>query len=197
MDFIRQNGLIIDFTDGYVVCAQHANAKPFYMPVNVKGHFMVNLVEYLCEGKTLHDGHPSLHVTVPEGEGFEGRLSADAHMSSMELVDDVGNISTLEFECGTVVTSDVNSLHSHRTLFEQLWQRRLRLQQEDRLMGGVIPTSFHSRRRRFSRISPERSVPTHGIHAARAGHATTVTSRARLKETSGRSGFTVRSVHFE
>ena len=46
MDFIRQNGLIIDFTDGYVVCAQHANAKPFYMPVNAKGHFMVDLVNY-------------------------------------------------------------------------------------------------------------------------------------------------------
>ena len=98
MDFIRQNGLIIDFTDGYVVCAQHENAKPFYMHVNVKGHFMVDLVEYLCEGKTLHDGHPSLHVTVPEGEGFEGRLSADAHMHPMEFSEEFGNLSTLEFE---------------------------------------------------------------------------------------------------
>ena len=110
MDFIHQNGLIIDFTDGYVVCAQHANAKPFYMPVNAKGHFMVDLVSYLCEGKTLHDGHPSLHVTVPQGEGFEGFLT-----------DDVKNISTLEFECGTVVTPDVSSRQTHRALFEQLW----------------------------------------------------------------------------
>ena len=129
---------------------------------------MVDLVSYLCEGKTLHDGHPSLHVTVPQGEGFEGFLT-----------DDIKNMSTLEFECGTVVTPDVNSRQFHRALFEQLWERRLHLQQADRLMGGEIPTSFRSRQLPHGE-GREEDVPAgssremgpriFAIHDARVGH---------------------------
>ena len=48
MDFLSKVGLILDFCDGHAVHAKDPDATPYYMLKNVKGHFMVNIEEYIC-----------------------------------------------------------------------------------------------------------------------------------------------------
>ena len=47
MDFLSKVGLILDFCDGHAVHAKDPDPTPYYMLKNVKGHFMVNIAEYI------------------------------------------------------------------------------------------------------------------------------------------------------
>ena len=66
MDFIRGNGLVMDFKDGFAVCAAFSDSKPFYMSQNAKQHYMVDIVDFLCCGQSSQEGHPTIHVIESE-----------------------------------------------------------------------------------------------------------------------------------
>ena len=60
MDFIRNNGLVTDFHDGYCAFAATENPVPFYLPKNGKNHYMVDIVDYLTLGRRSAGGHPTI-----------------------------------------------------------------------------------------------------------------------------------------
>ena len=47
MDHLRKTGLILDFCDGHAVHGNDPQPVPYKMEHNFKGHFMVNIVNYM------------------------------------------------------------------------------------------------------------------------------------------------------
>ena len=52
MDFLRGNGVIVDYSDGLRVCAKLAEAKPVKLPMNHKQHYLIDVDDFLCNGET-------------------------------------------------------------------------------------------------------------------------------------------------
>ena len=69
MDFITHNGMIIDFYDGYTVCAAQEQPHPLHLPRNNKGHFMVDLVQFFNPRRSLSSW--SSPNTNSFGRGYE------------------------------------------------------------------------------------------------------------------------------
>ena len=66
MDFIHSHGLIVDFNDGFSVCSKHRNAQPFLLPRNEKGHYMLNIADFVTNGQSCFEGSPEIHVLLDE-----------------------------------------------------------------------------------------------------------------------------------
>ena len=66
MDFLRGNGMIVDFSDGLSVCSAHAGAQPFHLPMNHKEHYMIDIAEFLVDGKENLQGHPEINIIFAE-----------------------------------------------------------------------------------------------------------------------------------
>lgn len=47
MDHLTKTGLILDFSDGHAIHGSDPNSTPYMMDKNAKGHFMVNLMDYM------------------------------------------------------------------------------------------------------------------------------------------------------
>lgn len=47
MDHLTKTGLILDFSDGHAIHGADPNSTPYMMDKNAKGHFMVNLMDYM------------------------------------------------------------------------------------------------------------------------------------------------------
>eukprot|EP00438_Fugacium_kawagutii_P003117 Skav222832 [mRNA] locus=scaffold1338:43482:51341:- [translate_table: standard] len=54
MNFVDQQGLVVDFSDGLTLSAAVSNAQPFHMRRNEKGHYVLDLVSFLT-GTSLSD----------------------------------------------------------------------------------------------------------------------------------------------
>ena len=48
MDHLQKVGLILDFSDGHALHGAEPHAEPYNMQKNSKGHYMVDLIYYLC-----------------------------------------------------------------------------------------------------------------------------------------------------
>ena len=68
MDFIRGVGMVIDFNDGCAVCTCIDEGEHFFLPTNNKGHYMVDIVQYLTAGQTVVEGNPHIHVIEPDSD---------------------------------------------------------------------------------------------------------------------------------
>ena len=147
MDFIRGNSLIVDFTDGYTVCGRHPDAKPFLMPTNAKGHFMLDVIDYLCEENTCHEGHPQIQI-----------LTKESNTGAQSL-----HVDTLEFSCCPMVIARSESYSSHRQLFEKLWNRRRSLQQSAKLMGNSLGVGALNSKSQASLSHGEVQTSDHGL----------------------------------
>ena len=55
MDFCMKTCLILDFSDGHALHGADPGAEPYSMKRNPKGHYMVDLVNYMC-GVSLDSG---------------------------------------------------------------------------------------------------------------------------------------------
>ena len=64
MDFIRPQGLILDFSDGLAQITSVANSKPFFMRQNTEGHVVVDLVSWLT-GNLETVSHEASSVCTP------------------------------------------------------------------------------------------------------------------------------------
>ena len=136
MNFIRGNQLIVDFSDGYTVCALQPHAKPFNLKINPKGHYMLDIPHYLCDGNTQLTGHAEVSLVLdntftlqeaPLSIGVLEIVACPVEGSSDEVLDEV------------LMTS--HSETSRRRSFHEMWERRLSIhhQQQSRLMGN-LPT---------------------------------------------------------
>ena len=198
MDFISGNGLVMDFKDGFAVCAAFQDSQPFYMPQNAKQHYMVDIVDFLCCGQTSKEGHPSIHIIQSE-EPQEKLPPKRVHWVENYMIQpvgesvasSVGDVFTMESERDCMVVSSTAIVESDHRHFHRLWKRRRELngfpQQQQRLMGNLI--------------TPWLSNSTNGTQegGARDGHGATDASRwprssnstddvALLQQARGREG---------
>ena len=124
MDFLGKigNGMIIDFTTGLSTSTKDDNPKVFQLSQNHKGHFMLDISEYLTLGHQNHEGHA--HVVV----------SADAH----HVVKPEAHV--LEFH---VVQFDLTAADAEHELHQSRLQL-LEMYQRSRQLQG-LPLSAHFR----------------------------------------------------
>ena len=64
MDFMGRNGagLMVDFANGLAMFTADSNPQIFKLDVNHKGHYTLDIVNYLTKGAKCHEGQP--HVVV-------------------------------------------------------------------------------------------------------------------------------------
>ena len=62
MDHLTKTGLILDFSDGHAIHGADPQSTPYMMDKNAKGHFMVNLMDYMFGSVTEAEITP----TAPE-----------------------------------------------------------------------------------------------------------------------------------
>ena len=172
MDFVDSHGLIVDFNDGVAVCANHEDSKPFILPRNTKRHLMVDVVNFLTDGKQCLDGSPEIHVTLDDGE--TDLLPVELHTLTCHnwWMCDLLPL-TLESEDDRDLSMELcpSSLTSPSPWFCQLWERRLRLNRESGLMGSLTTKPSDS-----STSSPS------AAHGAQEDHDR---DRARLRASGG------------
>ena len=58
--------MIVDFSDGLSVCTAHEGAQPFHLPMNHKEHYMIDIAEFLVDGKENLQGHPEINIIFSE-----------------------------------------------------------------------------------------------------------------------------------
>ena len=132
MDFFTSNGMIIDFNDGYAVCASQEQARPFVLPKNEKGHLMVDLVDFITQGDLCDHGHPQIQVLVGE--------DVDLGLQSFWLHEfgESGFLHNCTVLFAHEVEEDVKPRKSKpSSLFNEVWTRRQQLTQQHGLMGNL------------------------------------------------------------
>ena len=94
MDFLTKVGLILDFQDGHAVFGMDPSAEPFIMSKNTKGHFMVDIGQYLFGQPSIGSQAPEtftagmqLQVGGPSGDWFELAVneSDSCHVSAVDV----------------------------------------------------------------------------------------------------------------
>ena len=159
MDFIRGNKMIVDFQDGYTICATDPEAQPFIMDANSRGHYMVNIVDFLCGDRVCTDGPPNILVL--------GEIPDPTFNTQNQPVLDVNMVTDFEFEINVKENEQrlqnvkFTSDHVH---FNKLWKRRMEIEyathrSRDKLMGNSLSQS----------PSTSTSSPSSFAHGAQEG----------------------------
>ena len=192
MDFLMKVGLILDFQDGHAVFGKSPSMEPFSMPRNIKGHFMVDIVQYLFDGSST-------------AQAASTTFEAAAHMQ-------VGDLDHEWFELGvhTMSSEAVLQEHAHESShsctslspgFSLLLNRRRSLNESLRLAavgssgieltaassnGAQVDQGLQDRRSLGSRASPgvrSQRSPFGDIMLAVQRHAHTLTRwQQRLRQ---------------
>jgi hypothetical protein len=111
---------------------------------------LVDIVDFLCCGKTFQEGHPTIHGIESE-DPQENTTTKRVHWFDNYMIlpvgesvaSCVGEVFTMESELDCMVTSSTAIAESDHHLFHQLWKRRRDLngfsqQQQRQLMGNLI-----------------------------------------------------------
>ena len=87
MDFLSKVGLILDFSDGHAVHAKDPDPTPYHMLKNVKGHFMVNIAEYILgsAGSEVNSGLQEHFALEASRLGTEDRDEGWFELGPMEM----------------------------------------------------------------------------------------------------------------
>lgn len=152
MDFIYFHGLIIDFSDGFAVCARQTDGKPFYLPRNDKGHYMLDIAQFLTKGQSCPNGHPEINVLMDHEEHDQNWIEQMSRMTSTPSF----FLQPLMFEreeCEMEFCPALKS--SEHQLFFELWNRRKHHNGRLGLMGSVLSETFAT-------TSSTRSLVSHG-----------------------------------
>ena len=156
MDFINHHGLIVDFSDGFSVCAKDPQAQPFHLPKNEKGHFMLNVADFVTNGKICSEGSPEIHVLLDESMSVDSfRCGEDSlQLRSLFFEDEDDQDESENF---------MSEMSSQHLVFHELWSRRRDLNASRfGLMGSVLSTTSRS-------TSPTRVRFSHGAQEERLG----------------------------
>ena len=137
MDFMKGNGMIVDFSDGLAVCAALDEDEPVQLPRNGKSHYMIDLVHFITGGKTNYVGSPTVQVINPLQEEDEPPTRSRS-MTSHSLQYMMCPLQLQSHESEHTVISPQSSKSRH--LFLQLWQRHVTPspRQQARLMGNAL-----------------------------------------------------------
>ncbi|CAL1142414.1 unnamed protein product, partial [Cladocopium goreaui] len=65
MDWLKEAGAVLDFNDGHCFLPL-MNGVVLNLPQNQKGHYMLDVVEYLTDGLRNSKGHAAVHVMLEE-----------------------------------------------------------------------------------------------------------------------------------
>ncbi len=118
MDFLHQVGAVLDFTDG--TCCFTRLGVTVNLPINSKGHFLINIADFLTDGHTCHKH--SVHVQL--------------QLNEKEDVSDEFEVKTCELELCIMegLVSDLKSFqnHEHKKHFLHMVNRRVGLNQQIR-----------------------------------------------------------------
>ena len=130
MDWLRGVGAIIDFSDGHC-CLPHLDGLILRLPENNKGHFMLDVLDYLTEGKVNRKGNAAVHVCLDDGSE---KTSQTADGQTLELF----GVHFADEAHEVQLTKQQTSPSSH---FQSMVQRRLAMSSAFRLMGNRLPTA--------------------------------------------------------
>ena len=181
MDFLRSSGMIVDFSDGLAVFAGLEKSEPFHLPVNSKGHYMIDVATYLNDGKeNLNENSvPSVNVIEPIPE-TSANTEATSNIHFHEYLS-----CPLELELGMTTSEETQATSGHevqfkRQAFVKMWQRHGNLSptQQDRLMGSLLskdPTTSSSTRHAVQEGDPSGGLGlgARGIHRLEGSSSST------------------------
>ena len=138
MDFLRGNGMIVDYSDGLSVCAKLEGAKPVKLPMNHKEHYLIDVVDFLCNGETNQDGNPEIQIIS----------SVDESLQSLEIQLHDYEMFPLTFDMDMQPLYRLHEDKSSRSndFFMSFWKRHQVHQhgQQDGLMGNSLLAPFNS-----------------------------------------------------
>ena len=111
MDFLGKNGngLIIDFTTGLATSSLDDNPEVFHLLQNQKGHFMLDVCEYLTRGHTVLEGHA--HVVINDSDNLPS--SSEVHVLELHVVTFDLSVSDMVYESTDLQQSRDRLLHMY------------------------------------------------------------------------------------
>ena len=126
MDFLSKVVLILDFKDGCAVFGAHNQSEPFTMPKNSKGHFMVDIGQYLigssssnAQAHAAYSATMQLEVGGPSDEWLELAVHEDLVASTLDEHHAALHVSASQDVVCTMPSMSVG--------FEMLFNRRKQL----------------------------------------------------------------------
>eukprot|EP00434_Breviolum_minutum_P013481 symbB.v1.2.011883.t2/scaffold806.1/size231046/10 len=124
MDFLHQVGAILDFTDG--MCCFSQLGVTVNLPVNSKGHFLIDIADFLTDGQTCQN--KSVHVQLRLMEHEEVHEEFEAKTCELEFFTMEGQVEDLK----------VYQSHKQKKHFVDMVQRRIDMNQQIGLMGNWL-----------------------------------------------------------
>ena len=135
------------------MCARQTDGKPFYLPRNDKGHYMLDIAQFLTKGQSCPNGHPEINVLMDHEEHDQNWIEQMSRMTSTPSF----FLQPLMFEreeCEMEFCPALKS--SEHQLFFELWNRRKHHNGRLGLMGSVLSETFAT-------TSSTRSFVSHGV----------------------------------
>ena len=74
----RGVGMMIDFTTGLAMNAKEWNPSIFQLDTNNKGHYVLDVVQYLTQGRVNHEGHA--HIRVRRGSSTSSPVGEHSYI---------------------------------------------------------------------------------------------------------------------
>lgn len=130
MDFLQEVGAIVDFSDGSCCFARNAGAV-MKLPMNTKGHFMLDIPRYLTNGKIDISNHVQVHVHMSDDSVCPHTLQNGLEMYGFFPLEVEWPSSS---ELMTFQRDFSSSSNSH---FDMMMKRRFSLDQQLGLMGSL------------------------------------------------------------
>ncbi len=124
MDFLHQVGAVLDFTDG--MCCFSQLGVTVNLPINSKGHFLINIADFLTDGHTCQNH--SAHVQLRLMEHEEVHEECEAKTCELEFYTMEGQVSDLK----------IYQDHTQKRHFVDMVNRRIDLNQQIGLMGNWL-----------------------------------------------------------
>ena len=124
MGFLHQVGAILDFTDG--MCCFSQLGVTVNLPVNSKGHFLIDIADFLTDGQTCQN--KSVHVQLRLMEHEEVHEEFEAKTCELEFFTMEGQVKDLKVYQG----------HNQKKHFVNMVQRRIDMNQQIGLMGNWL-----------------------------------------------------------
>ena len=128
MDWLKEAGAVLDFNDGHCFLPL-MNGVVLNLPQNQKGHYMLDVVEYLTDGLRNSKGHAAVHVMLEEPD------------EKPEVIND-HSIEFFPVQFSDVFVSENASVDGKFSqAFEYMVNRRMKLSCNSsvRLMGNRLP----------------------------------------------------------
>ena len=103
----QPSAMLVDFRTGLAMDSYDIHPQEYQLPCNHKGHYVLDITEYLTRGKVRRDGHPSIKVLE--------NIDHDIHTLEFHPLDFYdAHVVDMSHECGDVEASRsrLHALHA-------------------------------------------------------------------------------------